>query len=163
MNVRQPARRHDQAAIRDRRECRERALDLAGVAHIDRAQLHPERWRRGLDYGELTDPFGYGGIAKDRGARHAGRDLFKQLQPFRADAVLNWVKPVALPPGRARLATKPAPTGSGVCVNTIGTVRVAWSNGAMTWPPEARMTSGASATNSAACLRMRSATPAVLR
>ena len=41
----------------------------------------------------------------------------------------NWVKPVALPPGRARLATKPAPTGSMVCANTIGTVRVACSNG----------------------------------
>ena len=40
----------------------------------------------------------------------------------------NWVKPVALPPGCAKLATKPAPTGSGVCVNTTGTVRVAWSN-----------------------------------
>ena len=25
----------------------------------------------------------------------------------------NWVNPVALPPGRARLSTKPAPTGSG--------------------------------------------------
>ena len=41
----------------------------------------------------------------------------------------NWVKPVALPPGRARLSTKPAPTGSATCTNTIGTVRVACSNG----------------------------------
>src|SRR5262249_24475134 len=39
------------------------------------------------------------------------------------------VKPVALPPGCARLSTKPAPTGSGVSVNTIGTVRVACSVG----------------------------------
>jgi hypothetical protein len=37
----------------------------------------------------------------------------------------NKVKPVALPPGRARLSTKPAPTGSGARMNTIGTVRVA--------------------------------------
>ena len=42
----------------------------------------------------------------------------------------NAVKPVALPPGRARLSTKPAPTGSGTITNTIGTVRVACSNGA---------------------------------
>src|SRR3954451_14401824 len=34
------------------------------------------------------------------------------------------VKPVALPPGRARLSTKPAPTGSGVCTNTMATVRL---------------------------------------
>ena len=42
----------------------------------------------------------------------------------------NCIKPVALPPGRARLSTKPAPTGSGTCANTIGTLRVACSNGA---------------------------------
>ena len=39
------------------------------------------------------------------------------------------MKPVALPPGRARLSTKPAPTGSATTANTIGTVRVACSNG----------------------------------
>ena len=31
----------------------------------------------------------------------------------------NVLEPVTLPPGRARLSTNPAPTGSGVCVNTI--------------------------------------------
>ena len=66
----------------------------------------------------------------------------------------NRVKPVALPPGRARLSTKPAPTGSVTCTNTIGTVRVACSNGTAVALPGARMTSGASATSSAAYLRM---------
>ena len=75
----------------------------------------------------------------------------------------NAMKPVALPPGRARLSTKPAPTGSATCANTIGTVRVACSNGATVALPLARMTSGASATNSAAYLRMRSASPAPQR
>ena len=41
----------------------------------------------------------------------------------------NSMKPVTLPPGRARLSTKPAPTGSATIANTIGTVRVACSNG----------------------------------
>src|SRR5262249_49279482 len=41
----------------------------------------------------------------------------------------QFMKPVALPPGRAKLSTKPAPTGSLVAVNMIGTVRVACSNG----------------------------------
>ena len=58
---------------------------------------------------------------------------------------------------------KPLPTGSATSVNTIGTVRVAWSNGAMVEPPEARITSGASATNSAANLRRLSALPAPRR
>src|SRR5262245_53956416 len=62
----------------------------------------------------------------------------------------NWTNPVALPPGRARLLTKPAPTGSGTITNTIGTVRVACSNGAAAALPVARMTSGESATSSAA-------------
>ena len=75
-------------------------------------------------------PAAIGGITKHRRARHARRDLLEQLQPFTAEAVLELVKPVVLPPGRARLSTKPAPTGSGTFANTIGTVRVACSNGA---------------------------------
>ena len=49
----------------------------------------------------------------------------------------NEMKPVALPPGRARLSTKPAPTGSMTRTNTIGTVRVACSNGAAVAVPVA--------------------------
>ena len=64
------------------------------------------------------------------------------------------VNPVALPPGCARLATKPAPTGSITVTNMIGMVRVACAMargcGARTTPS----TSGARATNSSACLRM---------
>jgi hypothetical protein len=70
------------------------------------------------------------------------------------------VNPVTLPPGRAMLSTKPAPTGSAAYVNTIGTVRVACNNGPITLPPPmARITSGASTANSAADLRMLSTSP----
>ena len=48
-------------------------------------------------------------------------------------------------------------------MNTIGTVRVACCNGPKAAAPEARMTSGASATNSAAYLRVRSGSPAPQR
>ena len=67
------------------------------------------------------------------------------------------MKPVALPPGRARLSTKPAPTGSAATGNTIGTVRVACSIAPTVEVPWARMTSGASAANSTACLRISAA------
>jgi hypothetical protein len=40
----------------------------------------------------------------------------------------KFMKPVTLPPGRARLSTKPPPTGSPTTGNTTGTVRVACSN-----------------------------------
>jgi hypothetical protein len=69
----------------------------------------------------------------------------------------QFMNPVALPPGRARLSTKPEPTGSLVSVNTIGTVRVACSEGPTVEVPPARMTSGASAANSVACLRTSAA------
>jgi hypothetical protein len=60
------------------------------------------------------------------------------------------MKPVTLPPGRARLSTTPAATGSKTAGNTIGTVRVSCSNGTTMEMPLARMTSGLRATNSAA-------------
>jgi hypothetical protein len=41
------------------------ALDLAGVAHVDRAHLHPKRRRRGLDSAPLADPGGNSGIPND--------------------------------------------------------------------------------------------------
>src|SRR4051794_10664981 len=82
------------------------------------------------------------------GAASFSNSRYFPLMPYS-----NVVKPVTLPPGRARLSTKPAPTGSGVCANTIGTARVACSNAGIVEPAAARMTSGASATNSAASLR----------
>ena len=75
----------------------------------------------------------------------------------------NCIKPVALPPGRARLSTKPAPSGSVTIANTIGTVRVACNNGPMAAVPIAKMTSGSSAANSTAYLRMLSAFPPAKR
>src|SRR5262249_19607871 len=79
--------RHNQAAIRTLRECRDGALDLAGVTHADRADLHPERWRRGLDRAELGRPGRIGWILKERRSFYAGCDLLEQPQPFRGNAV----------------------------------------------------------------------------
>src|SRR4051812_47664261 len=62
----------------------------------------------------------------------------------------NEMNPVTLPPGCARLSTKPAPTGSATPANTIGKVPVASINGPTVEVPVARTTSGAKATNSAA-------------
>ena len=60
-------------------------LDLSGDARVDRAYVHPERRRRGLNDGELADPGSDDWIAKHGRTRHARRDLLEQLQPFRAD------------------------------------------------------------------------------
>src|SRR5262245_4354270 len=58
----QRATRDDQAAVRAARESRNRALDLTGIAHIDRGQFDTERWGDGLDRAELPDSRGYSGI-----------------------------------------------------------------------------------------------------
>ena len=92
LNARQRAPRHDHAAITRTRECRDGALGLAGVAQVERAHLHADRPRHGLDDGELADPGDCGGIAKNRCSRHARRDLFKQLQPFCAQIVFEHQK-----------------------------------------------------------------------
>ena len=74
----QRARRQDQAAIGGLREGHDGALDLGRVANVDRAYLHADRRRHGLDNRELADPGGDGGIPKHRRSRHARRDLLAQ-------------------------------------------------------------------------------------
>ena len=56
----QRTRGHDQAAVRSVRKGCEGALDLAGIANVDRAYHYPDRRRDRLDGAELTDPGSYG-------------------------------------------------------------------------------------------------------
>src|SRR5437588_372758 len=53
MFTRLRARRHNQTAIRSTREIGYAALDLFGVAHADRAKLHPQLRRSGLNCAQL--------------------------------------------------------------------------------------------------------------
>jgi hypothetical protein len=65
MNDPRCASRHNQAAIQPACECRDGALDFAGIADVDRSQLHPQRRRHDLDSAELPGPGGDGRISKD--------------------------------------------------------------------------------------------------
>src|SRR5215469_14066742 len=62
----------------------------------------------------------------------------------------NIVKPVMLPPGRARLVAQPTRRGSLAPGMTMGIERESCSNTGMTRPPVARMTSGFAAIRLAA-------------
>jgi len=93
-----------------------------------------------------------------RGAISLSSSSHFPLRPYS-----NGVKPVALPPGRARLSTKPAPTGSATFANTIGTVRVARCRAWTLGVAAAKMTSGASASSSSAYPLNRPASPAAQR
>ena len=77
MKPRGPARCHDQPPIRGLRKGRDRALDLPGVAHVDRVDLHSERWRHGLNGSKLAGTRALGRIPKDHHSCHAWRDLLE--------------------------------------------------------------------------------------
>src|SRR5262249_44115111 len=160
MTLCRPARRHDQSATR--RGARETPRSISPASRIligltstlsdGAAAWMTPNWA-GPDV-VAGPPYRRTAACVTCGAMCLSSSSHFPLRPYSND-----MKPVALPPGRARLSTKPAPTGSPTIGNTIGTVRVACSNGPTFAVPEAKITSGASATNSAAYLRTRSASP----
>ena len=110
-----------------------------------------------MDCGQLADTDRCGESRRTatrvrRGATCLSSSSHLALRPYS-----NPANPVVLPPGRAKLATKPAPTGSITPANTIGTARVACCNAATVGKVVAKRTSGVSATNSVAFFRLRSA------
>src|SRR5207342_278689 len=60
-----PTRRHDQPAIWRLCEVRDGAFNLIWFAQIDWANFNANRWRHGLNNGELADPVGKSGIAQN--------------------------------------------------------------------------------------------------
>jgi hypothetical protein len=68
-----------------------------------------------------------------------------------------------LPPGRARLCTKPSPTGSGTTTNTIGMVRVCSCRAMAAGAVLARIASGERAAISAEYVLKRVGSPAAKR
>ena len=73
------------------------------------------------------------------------------------------VNPVISPPGREKLSTNPALTGSETPTNTIGIVRVCCLRAATTGVVSPTMRSGVRATSSFANARMRSGSPPAQR
>src|SRR5262249_10251404 len=69
------------------------------------------------------------------------------LPPIEASIL---VKPVTLPPGRAKLVTMPSPTGSDTVANTIGMLRVACNTSIVAGVLLTKIASGAVATSSTA-------------
>src|SRR5258707_6698546 len=92
-----------QRAVRVAREGGDAALDLVGIRDADRAQLHPERRRHGLDSAQLSHAQGERRVAKHRDSLYAGCGLLQQLQPLPADAEFERNEPrgVAARPGQA--------------------------------------------------------------
>ena len=124
MNQDKAVRRGDKAAARLARKIRDDPLDVGIAANsshdrLDRKRLG-RRFERPQKIGSTT---GSGvGVEHDRRPFDARRNLLEQLQPLAAHEA-SVMKPVTLPPGRDRLATRPSLTGSDTIANTIGMVR----------------------------------------
>ena len=74
--------------------------------------LHPERRRHGLDYAKLANSGGVAAYRRTATSVTPGAISLSSSSHFPPMLYSKFMKPVALPPGRARLSTKPAPTGS---------------------------------------------------
>ena len=157
VNDRRRVRCNNQAAIRRVRKGGDRALDLGGVAQIEGICLDLSAESTAWITPNRATPEGVAASRRTATRVMPGAISLRSSSHFPLVPYSNEVKPVALPPGRARLATNPAPTGSATIANTIGMVRVTWSNGPTAEAPGDTMTSGARAANSVACLRTESA------
>jgi len=96
MNHGQRARRHNQAAIRGARECRDGTLDLAGSRTLTGLTSTP------------TD---------------GATDWITAHWPIPETIAGSRRTAARVTPARAKLSTKPEPSGSATFTNTIGTVR----------------------------------------
>src|SRR5262249_28285657 len=159
MSQRRTARQHNQAAIAGACECRDRALDLAGLARVDRSQFYPKRRRHRLDRAHLTELRGRSRVADHRRSRRAGRDFFEQLQPFSADAIFEHGEPGRIATGARQAFNEAGTDRVDDLHDTIGMARVICCSAATLALVADEMTSGASATNSAASLAMTAAPP----
>src|SRR2546430_6967703 len=106
-------------------ERREGGFDLAAVARPSHADLNADGGSRcrhlsGHDLGIAVV-----GIDQKSDPAALGTSSRNTPSCFAPSALLSWCTPVALPPGRAKLATRPTPTGSSGVLNTIGIVAVA--------------------------------------
>ena len=78
----------------------------------------------------------------DLHGRRARRHVFERLQPLAAQCKLEIGEPGSVAARRAKLATKPWPTGSATLADTIGMARVACSAAVRPAEPVVMITSG---------------------
>ena len=98
------------------------AIAIAGVKDFDR---HPQGWNARMHV--LDSGVGQRSVGSDERDEtgRLRRQLTQQSEPLRGELHVEVLTPVALPPGRLRLATRPSATGSEAVLKTIGMLEVA--------------------------------------
>ena len=126
-----------------------------GRLGIEASRRRPQRRIRSLS--TLARNPGLVDACEDGHAREIGNDLLQKIELFSAYLRQRVDNPVIFPPGRARLATKPLPTGSPSLRhdNRNCSCSLPWQHGFIAGPA-ATTTSSLRRANSAATSRWRS-------
>jgi hypothetical protein len=111
----------------------------------------------------VARPTGLLSLANTANRRRLGTTSRKSSTRLLTASTLWIDKPVTLPPGRARLATSPLPTGSPLATNTIGMTNVARLAAIVGRVEPVTMTLTLSRTNSSANALKRSGCPSTQR
>ena len=93
------------------------------ISSVD--DFEAERAGRCLNLAHLQHGAGIANIGHDRQPAKTGNNLAQKFEALAGRSVCWIDRPVTLPPGRARLATRPVPTGSPASAKTIGMTDVA--------------------------------------
>ena len=116
---------HDIKRLRAALERLEGGRDILGSPDFQSGDLEAERAGRRLNLAHLQHGSGLPTLAMIANRRRPGMTSRKSSSRLPARSV-DWSdRPVTLPPGRARLATRPVPTGSPPSAKTIGMTDVA--------------------------------------
>ena len=95
-------------ALRNRRE---RLFNLGVGAGVQHQEAKTEGARGLLRFGRLTRRIRNGGIEQQRNGLGLGSDLVEQPERLSTRSAETKLTPVMLPPGCARLSTRPSRTG----------------------------------------------------
>ena len=137
----------------------ERSLELVGTAHFQRLQLHRQGLRCLLGVFESRHRRGFSGFQSTPTREMPGMASLRSSSLLPLRPARRFTSPVTLPPGRAKEATNPFPTGSASDAMTIGIVLVAFLAARVTLVPSVTMISTFSWTSSPASLGTRSSLP----
>src|SRR5438132_5737727 len=132
MDVHEGIRRHDTTTIRLTGLCGNGGFELGRVANRAAIASTPKDGAAALR--GFRKYSAYGAVAGlNKKATRATRGAISLSSSSHLPAIVGsiLVKPVTLPPGRGKLATKPLPTGSETDTKMTGTVRVCCSSAAV--------------------------------
>src|SRR5262249_25826786 len=141
----------------------ERGRDIFGAPNFECRDIEAERAGRRLNLVHLQCGNGITDIRQAGQPAETGDDLAQEFESLASKIGVRADRPVTLPPGRARLAIRPVPTGSPITAETIGMTPVACFAAMTGGVAYVTMTSTLSRTNSAAISARRSLRPSAQR